>query len=72
MKETECPYCKGELEVGSLQGEGRKLRWHKKDELSTINKFMNVGGEKIGSNETISRLQGYRCKVCKKLILSYE
>ena len=72
MNETKCPYCQGELEIGSLQGEGRKLRWHKTEELSTINKFLNVGGEQMGSNETISRMKGYCCKACKKLILNYE
>jgi hypothetical protein len=58
-----CPWCKGKLELGILQGDRFGVSWFDEDS-SSFNRFWSFTGEKMGRVFTAQR-----CRACEKVIL---
>ncbi|CEO26145.1 PF20097 family protein [Paraclostridium sordellii] len=68
MMEKTCPYCKGELTQGFIDGDRGSLKWHNEN-MGILEKYTIFGGEKLSIN---SRIKCLRCEKCNKIIIDLE
>jgi hypothetical protein len=75
VKRSNCPFCGKTMEMGDLSDSGYKMKWrslpNKGAELGFLDKLRGMDIDPLGTEGGDSHLKGYRCKNCKKLILSY-
>ena len=63
-----CPYCGGEMEMGYLNGSGARIDWFSAQTNRIAQKLVRLSLKTI---LTSSKLDGYRCQRCRKVILKY-
>lgn len=64
-----CPYCNNEMVVGKIRAVGRVagLTWNDEKEEFRLNDEPKFVAAMNGD-----RMTGYRCAMCKKIIIEYE
>lgn len=69
-----CPYCNKNMIQGTLIGSRGDMTWYNSEEKTDLlHRILTSSGETIARVEmTSSKLQGYRCHECKKLIIDLK
>lgn len=69
-----CPYCNEDMYYGTLVGSRGDMTWYKSEERTDfINRIFTSSGETIARVElTSSKVKGYRCHECEKLIIDLK
>ena len=64
-----CPYCGSEMQAGKIcaLGRGTALEWKERGESFRLNSDPKMVAVINGD-----RIEGYRCKKCRKIIVEYE
>jgi len=63
--QSECPYCKNELEFGSISGGRYSFKWYSQN-MKLYEKLTVFGGELLSEKVHI---KAHRCKKCNKIII---
>lgn len=66
--QLECPYCKNGLRKGFIEAWKAHLKW-KYENTNLFEKYTELGGEFLNNS---SRISGYRCKNCNKIIIDLD
>ncbi|WP_432664478.1 PF20097 family protein [Wukongibacter baidiensis] len=69
-----CPYCNKDMAYGTLVGSRGDMTWYKLEERTDfMHRIFTSSGETIARVElTSSKVKGYRCYKCKKLIIDLK
>lgn len=70
-----CPFCGGEMQEGSLSGDGRsRVRWEADNEekAGLLEKALGKGAVSAEYSLSKFKMRGSYCPACKKMILDAD